>query len=89
MTDWTTGEGYKNYCGRLEYMTEFELGKFKNVSICFSKVCEMLSLCVNENEMSPMMLLPYEADIAKHLKKRKNEIRVRVTNSAAMRFFRL
>ncbi len=86
LTDWKKWEGYEDYCGTLEYITDFEVGDFSKAFICFSKVCEMLSLCINGKEMSPMMLYPFEADITKHLKKGRNKISARVTNSTAMRF---
>lgn len=86
LTDWTSWDGYENYCGTLEYTTEFDIEDFSKVTIEFSQIHEMLSLCVNEGELIPMIIAPFSKDITKYLKKGTNKISARVTNSTAMRF---
>ena len=86
LTDWTSWDGYENYCGTLEYTTEFDIEDFSKVTIEFLQIHEMLSLCVNDGKVIPMIIAPFSKDITKYLKKGTNKISARVTNSTAMRF---
>lgn len=86
LTNWLTWDGFSDYCGFLTYETEAELSNFSKVTVHFTEIHEMLALSVNESELIYIMLPPFNADITKYLKKGRNKITARVTNSTAVRF---
>lgn len=87
LTSWTTWSECRDFCGSLEYETDFCLEEFsQKVSILFEKIGEMLELFVNGNAVPVTLFPPYCFDITDFVNSGNNKIKARVTNSTAARF---
>ena len=86
MFDWTTSsdEKLKHYSGTAIYTTVFtqkSISKNKRYWIDFGKVANIANLKINNQYVGGVWTAPWKLDITDYLKKGKNTIEIKVTNT--------
>lgn len=91
LTDWTEHHNPKirYYSGTAEYETTFRLTqripKERRVMLSFQRMCDVAEVEVNGTAAGTVWCSPWQADITDYIKKGKNTLRIKVTNSLVNR----
>lgn len=82
---WTKISGMSDYCGTVNYVTEFDLSAedLRSVILDLGTVGEQAEVIVNDQYAGFKLWAPYVLDITSYVRKGKNKLTVSVTNSLA------
>ncbi|MCM8816652.1 MAG: hypothetical protein NC913_03975 [Candidatus Omnitrophica bacterium] len=75
--------GYPFYSGSCLYKAEFEISEIggSRYFLCFDEIFDIAEVKINEKQAGKILWKPYELEITPFIKKGKNKIELKITNS--------